>query len=181
MYTSLTGRIKLRVSEEDYAFAELYGELADRVTRYMVVRVGTTQVAEDLSAQTFLKVLEAMRRGKVGRNVQAWVFGIARHVVADHYRRRRRRTVPLEAVQDIAAAGPTLAEITDRQLKLERVATALEALAPDRAEAVALRIFGGLSTVEAAEILGKSPQAVKMLVYRAVQDLQERLGGGSRR
>ena len=176
MYRSLTGRIKLRVTDEDYAFSALYQQLADRVTRYIAVRVGTTQVAEDLAAQTFLKVLEAMRRGKGGRNMQAWVFGIARHVVADHYR-HQRRTIPLEAIQDAAMAGSTLAEITDQQLKLERVAAALQALAPDRAEALALRIFGGLSTVEAAETMGKSPQAVKMLVYRAVQDLQERLGG----
>ena len=176
MYRSLTGLIKPRVTDEDYAFTALYQQLADRVTRYIAVRVGTTEVAEDLAAQTFLKVLEAMRRGKGGRNMQAWVFGIARHVVADHYR-RRRQTIPLEAIQDVAVAGANLAEITDQQLKLERVATALTALAPDRAEALALRIFGGLSTAEAAEVLDKSPQAVKMLVYRAVQDLQERLGG----
>ena len=176
MYRSLTGRIKLPVAERDRAFTVLYRQLADRVTRYIAVRVGSTQVAQDLAGQTFLRVLEAMRRGQGGRNMQAWVFGIARHVVADHYR-HRRRMVPLDAVPDIVSAGPSLAEITDQQLKLERVAEALEALSPHRAEALALRIFGGLSTVEAAEVLGKSPQAVKMLVYRAVQDLQERLEG----
>jgi RNA polymerase sigma-70 factor (ECF subfamily) len=176
MYRSLTRRARLRVTADDQAFTALYEQLADRVTRYIAVRVATTQVAEDLAAQTFLKALEAMRQGKGGRNMHAWVFGIARHVVANHYR-GRRQMVPLEAVYDVAADGPTLAEITDEQLKLERVAAALAALAPDRAEALALRIFGGLSTIEVAETLGKSPQAVKMLVYRAVQDLQERLEG----
>lgn len=176
MYKSLTGRIRLQVSDADHVFTDLYQQLADRVTRYIAIRVGSTRVAEDLTAETFLKALEAMRRGRGGRNLQAWVFGIARHVVADHYR-HRRRIVSLEAAEDVAQAGPTPAEITDEQLKLERVAAALEALAPDRAEALALRIFGGLSTVEVAETLGKSPQAVKMLVYRAVQDLQERLEG----
>jgi RNA polymerase sigma-70 factor (ECF subfamily) len=176
MYRSLTSRTKLRVTDDDQTFAALYQQLADRVTRYIAVRVATREVAEDLAAQTFLKVLEAMRQGKGGRNMQAWVFGIARHVVANHYR-HRRRLISLDAVYDVAADGPTLAEITDQQLKLERVAAALQALAPERAEALALRIFGGLSTVEVAEVLGKSPQAVKMLVYRAVQDLQERLEG----
>jgi len=176
MYKSLSSRAKLQVSDDDRAFVALYQQLADRVTRYIAVRVGTNQVAEDLTAETFLRVLEAIRQGKGGRNMQAWVFGIARHVVANHYR-RRRRIFPLEAAYDVAADGPTLAEITDEQLKLERVAAALAALAPDRAEALALRIFGGLSTIEVAETLGKSPQAVKMLVYRAVQDLQERLEG----
>jgi RNA polymerase sigma-70 factor (ECF subfamily) len=176
MYKSLTGRIKVRVTDNNHAFTVLYQQIADRVTRYIAVRVGSTQVAEDLAAQTFLEVLEAMRRGREGRNLQAWVFGIARHVVADHHR-GRHRTLSLTAARSVLAPGPALAEIADRQLKLERVAAALQALAPDRAEALALRIFGGLSTVEVAETLGKSPQAVKMLVYRAVQDLQERLEG----
>ncbi len=176
MYKSLTRRTRLRVSDDDQAFTALYQQLADRVTRYIAVRVATTQIAEDLAAQTFLKVLEAMRKGKGGRNMHAWVFGIARHMVANHYR-GLRRIVPLEAAYDVAADGPTLGEIADEGLKLERVAAALQAITPDRAEALALRIYGGLSTVEVAEILGKSPQAVKMLVYRAVQDLQERLEG----
>ena len=176
MHKSLASRTRWRVTDDDQAFTALYQQLADRVTRYIAVRVATTQVAEDLAAQTFLKALEAMRQGKRGRNMQAWVFGIARHVVANHYR-GRRRIMPLEAANDVVADGPTLEEITDQQLKLERVAAALQAIAPDRAEALALRIFGGLSTGEVAEILDKSPQAVKMLVYRAVQDLQERLEG----
>jgi RNA polymerase sigma-70 factor (ECF subfamily) len=176
MYKALTGRVRLQVSDADHAFTVLYQQLADRVTRYIAIRVGSARVAEDLAAETFLRALEAMRRGRGGRNPQAWVFGIARHVVADHYR-HRSRVVPLEAAQNVAEGGPNPAELTDQQLKLERVAAALEALAPDRAEALALRIFGGLSTVEVAETLGKSPQAVKMLVYRAVQDLQERLEG----
>ena len=176
MHKPLTGRVKLQVTGEDHAFTTLYEQLAHPVTRYIAVRVGSVQVAEDLAAQTFTEALRGMRRGRGGRNMQAWVFGIARHLVADHYR-HRHRTTSLEAAQDVAAAGPTLVEMTDQRLKLERVATALEALAPDRAEALALRIFGGLSTAEAAKTLGKSQQAVKMLVYRAVQDLRERLEG----
>jgi RNA polymerase sigma-70 factor (ECF subfamily) len=55
------------------------------------------------------------------------------------------------------------------------VARALQALAPDRAEALALRIFGGLDIAEVGEVMGKSEAAVKMLVHRAVNDLHERL------
>jgi RNA polymerase sigma-70 factor (ECF subfamily) len=168
--------MKMSATDVDREFTYLYQQLADRVTRYVAARVGATQLVEDLAAQTFLKALEGMRRGKGGRDMHAWVFGIARHVVADHYR-SRRRNVSLDAVHELEADDPTPAQITQQQLKLERVAEALQAIAPERAEALALRIFGGLSTAEAAEALGKSPQAVKMLVYRAVQDLQERLEG----
>jgi hypothetical protein len=85
MYKSLTRRTRWRVTDDDQAFTALYQQLADRVTRYIAARVASTQVAEDLAAQTFLKVLEAMRQGKDGRNMHAWVFGIARHVVANFF------------------------------------------------------------------------------------------------
>jgi DNA-directed RNA polymerase specialized sigma24 family protein len=65
-----------RASEEDRAFTVLYQQLADRVTGYIAVRVGSTQVAEDLAAQTFLKVLEAMRRGKGGRTCRPGCLGL---------------------------------------------------------------------------------------------------------
>ena len=156
MQKSLVDCTRLRAADGDLAFADLYQQLADRVTRYIAVRVGATaRSRKTLTAKTFLKVLEAMRRGKGGaKHARVGVRDRARHVVADYYL-QRRQTISLDVVRNVAAAGPSLAEITTQQLKLERVASALQALAPDRAEALALRIFGGLSTAEVAQTLGK--------------------------
>jgi RNA polymerase sigma-70 factor (ECF subfamily) len=61
-------------------------------------------------------------------------------------------------------------------LQLEQIAQCVKTiLTPDRAEAVALRIFGGLSTAEVAQVMGKSEAAVKMLIHRAIADLQQYL------
>lgn len=70
---------------------------------------------------------------------------------------------------------PSPEAIVASRLRVDAVLRALKTLAPERAEALALRVFGGLSVAEAAAVLGKSEAAVKMLMHRATSDLQERL------
>lgn len=65
--------------------------------------------------------------------------------------------------------------MVEQRLRLERVAQALRGLSPDRAEALSLRVFGGLNTAEVGQVMGKSQAAVRMLVHLAVRDLRERL------
>lgn len=62
-----------------------------------------------------------------------------------------------------------------QRLELARVAQVLRLISPNRAEALVLCLFGGLSLAEAAQSVGKSESAIKMLVYRGLSDLQERL------
>ncbi len=87
--------------------------------------------------------------------------------------------MPLESAAEIEHPDPPLERVVADRLQIEQVAQALRALNPERAEALALRIFGGLSVAEVARTMGKSEAAVKMLVYRAVRDLQAHLAYGS--
>ncbi len=66
-------------------------------------------------------------------------------------------------------------EITGQRLLIERVASKLKTLAPDRAEVLSLRLFGGLEVAEIAQLLGKSEASVRMLVYRGLRDLKDQL------
>lgn len=65
--------------------------------------------------------------------------------------------------------------MVEQRLRLEQVTRALRGLSPDRAEALSLRVFGGLNTADVSRVMGKSEAAVRMLVHRAVRDLRERL------
>ena len=69
----------------------------------------------------------------------------------------------------------SLEEFVDQQLRLEMVAQMLHDLSPERAEALALRLFGQLSVAEVAQVMDKSEVAVKMLIYRGISQLQQRL------
>lgn len=82
---------------------------------------------------------------------------------------------PLEEAAHIAAREPSPEQIAVTHLEIERVLRTLQVIAPERAEALALRVFGGLTSAEVAVVMGKSEAAVKMLVFRAVHDLRDRL------
>ena len=89
--------------------------------------------------------------------------------------RRQRPTVSLDDATALIDDAPALETLAEQGLQLEQVAALMRSITPDRAEALALRFYAGLSVRETAETMGKSEAAVKMLVYRAVRELRERL------
>jgi len=163
-----------RAPSDPQAFTELYQRYLNGVYRYHLARTGHVQEAEDLTAQTFLTALESIRSFRGQGSFAAWLFGIASHKLADHYRRNRDE-LPLEEADELHSPQPLPEEATHTRLEMARVARVLKLISPDRAEALVLCVFGGLSMKEAALAVGKSEAAVKMLVHRGICDLQERL------
>ena len=155
------------------AFAELYRRHMTRVYRYHMAHVGNVKDAEDLTSQTFMAALEGIRSFRGTGSFAAWILGIAARKKLMFFRGSRPE-VPL----DDAALYPSPSLPTDKaatqRLQLESVARALRKISADRAEAIALIYFGGLSAIELARVLNKSEAAVKMLVSRGLQDLRER-------
>jgi RNA polymerase sigma-70 factor (ECF subfamily) len=160
--------------ENPAAFAGLYRRHVNRVYRYLLVRVGDVHDAQDLTAQTFLAALEGIAGYRGQGGFAAWLLGIARRKAADHFR-RGRTTLPLEAAAHVPDPNPLPDAVAEQRLRLERMTRALRGLSPDRAEALSLRVFGGLNAAEVGRVMGRSEAAVRMLVHRAVRDLRERL------
>lgn len=156
------------------AFAELYRRHLTRVYRYVLARTADPHLAEDVTAQTFLAALEGIRRYRGDGQFAAWLLRIARNKLSDYFR-GRKTTMPLEDAAYVAATDPLPDQVVASQLQIRQVARALQALAPDRAEALVLRLFGELSVAEIGVSMGKSDAAVKMLVHRGLRDLQQRL------
>lgn len=155
------------------AFAELYRRHVARVYRYHMAHTGNPKDAEDLTSQTFMAALEGIRSFRGDGVFAAWLMGIASRKRALHFRRNRPE-VPLEAALHIPTPGLSPDHLAGQHLQIESIARALQQLSPDRAEALALVYFSGLTNAEAATVLGKSEAALKMLVSRALQDLRER-------
>jgi RNA polymerase sigma-70 factor (ECF subfamily) len=151
----------------DSAFALIYRRYAQHIYRYLLMRVGNSQDAQDLTAQTFAAVLQSRHRGE--GSMIAWLTVIARNHAVNHYRRRRRE-IPLD--DETPHSAPATEEIVGRRLRLAAVLTALDRLPADRAEVIRLRIFGELSTAETAQVMGKSEAAIKMLLHRALRELR---------
>ncbi|GAB4456785.1 MAG: hypothetical protein OHK0041_21650 [Anaerolineales bacterium] len=155
------------------AFAELYRRHVTRVYRYHIAHTGSVKDAEDLTSQTFLAALENIHSFRGDGAFAAWLMGIASRRRALFFRGRRRE-VPLEAAFQVPNPAPPTDKAAMLRLQIETVSRALRQISPDRAEAVILHHFSGLSHAECARVLGKTEAAVKMLVSRGLQDLRER-------
>ncbi len=166
--------------------ADAYGALYDRyvnmVYRYVRHRVADPHLAQDLTAETFLRALR--RIGSFtwqGRDVGAWFVTIARNLVADHYKSGRYR---LElTTDDVTASAPVASEPGPEDVVLTRLQSAalLEAvrrLGPEQQECISLRFLQGLSVSETAKVMGRNDGAVKALQYRAVRNLAQLLPDG---
>lgn len=168
-------QVLVRRAQKDLRlFAELYQRYAQQVYRYLLVRTGNVDDAHDLTSQTFLLAMERLHNYRGEGNFAAWLLGIARHKSVDQYRRRKPETA-LETAVSLPDALDEPDELIDRKLVLEQVGRKLQILAPERAEALALRLFAGLEVAEIAQIMGKNEAAVRMLVFRGLRDLQAQL------
>lgn len=166
----------IRQAQNDLgAFSTLYQKYASQVYRYLLVRVGNQDDAQDLTSQTFLVAMERLHTYRSQGHFAAWLLGIARHKVVDQYRRRRPELDLETAVHHPHTADDNPDEQVNRQLLIEQVSRKLQTIAPDRAEALSLRLFAGLDVPEIARVMDRNEAAVRMLVFRGLRDLQAQL------
>lgn len=155
------------------ALEELYLTHFDRIYGYLHLSVGSRHDAEDLTTQTFVKMLESIGRFRwQSVPFSAWLFRIAHNLAMDHFRARRRwqpeEEIPEPAGAEDSAEEQALASIGDASL-LELIAR----LSPEQRQVLTLKFVFRFSNGEAAAILGKTEGAVKSLQHRALASLQK--------
>ncbi|WP_273377525.1 sigma-70 family RNA polymerase sigma factor [Symbiobacterium thermophilum] len=168
-------RLVLRAQRDPEAFGELYDMHFDRIYAYIHRKTGDRQVAEDLTADTFLKALAHIQHYRyTGQPFAAWLYRIAANVVIDYYR-VHRPTVQLDEGLSAAGGGPEPEEaalaLDDRQA----VSRALQALSPDQQDVVLMRFAGDMKLKDIAAAMGKTEGAVKALLFRALNTLRRKL------
>ena len=164
------------------AFGELYDRYVGLVYRYVYYRVGSAQVAEDLTSETFLRALRRITSFTwQGRDVGAWFVTIARNLIADHYKSSRYR---LEMItDDISETGARLTTDGPEDAVLDGMQNtvlleAVKQLGAEQQECIVLRFLQGMSVAETAQVMGKNDGAIKALQYRAVRALGRLLPEG---
>lgn len=166
-------RLAQQARTDAEAFAELYRRHLTSVYRYHLAHTGNTYDAEDLTSQTFMAALEGINSYRGTGPYIAWLMGIASRLRAKYFRRSRPE-VPLEAALHLPTPSLPTDKSAFQRLERTQIVNALKQLSSDRAEALILCFFSGLSFREAGEVLGKSEAAVKMLISRGLQDLRSR-------
>jgi RNA polymerase sigma-70 factor (ECF subfamily) len=156
------------------ALEELYLLHFDRIYSYLHMSVGSRHDAEDLTTQTFVKMLEAIGRFQ-WRSVpfSAWLFRIAHNLAMDHFR-ASRRWQPEEEIPETVQGEETSAEeqalVSLGQTSLLQL---IDRLSPEQRQVLTLKFVFRFSNAEAAAILGKTEGAVKSLQHRALASLQK--------
>lgn len=159
------------------AFAELYDRHAGAILRWFTRRTTSLDMAADLTAETFAQAYLSAGSYRPERGEpRAWLFGIARHVLARSLRRRRvedraRRRLGIEPVGVPDLAYERVEQLTDLVALRPALDGALRTLSPRLREAVRLRIEHGLPFDQVAERLGCSVNAARVRVTRGVQQL----------
>ncbi|HYX88020.1 MAG TPA: sigma-70 family RNA polymerase sigma factor [Gaiellaceae bacterium] len=161
---------------EREALEELYLLHFDRVYSYLHMSVGNRHDAEDLTTQTFLKMLESIGRFRWRKApFSAWLFRIAHNLAMDHFRATRRwqpeEDVPEPDGAEESSAEEAALEAIGRRSMLELI----ESLSPEQQQVLTLKFVFGFANGEVATILGKSDGAVKSLQHRALASLQKQI------
>jgi len=175
------GQLLERAREYDcVALGELYDRYAARIYNYIYYQVGDQDLAEDLTAGVFTKILDAVRSGKAWQlSFSAWVYRIAHNIVVDHYRRsEHEKTLPLNEL--IAAAIDDPLSAVERTMSSESIRRAVRHLTDEQQVVISLKFSEGLTNLEVAKIMGKTEGAIKSLQYRALAALRRCLEGEPR-
>jgi RNA polymerase sigma-70 factor (ECF subfamily) len=161
-------------AEIDREFSRFYRDHLRDVYNYTYYRTGNHHDAEDLTTQTFIQAyrhFERAQRESNGRPLRPWLIRIAHNLAANYYRDRKRK--PTTALDDMELGEPHDTEdlVVGREEALA-VLKGVRALPDDRREALIMRFALGMDNREIARTLGRSEGATKVLIHRAIKQLE---------
>ena len=166
----------------DRDFSDLYRSHLRDVYSYAYYRVGNHHDAEDLTEQTFLQAwrhFERAQRESNGRPLRPWLIRIAHNLAANYYRDRSRKPqTNLDDAAPISAPHPT-EEVVEGRAEVQEVLAGVANLPDDRREALIMRFALDMDNREIARALGRSEGATKVLIHRAIKQLEQRLEEGN--
>ncbi len=158
------------------ALEELYLIHFDRIYSYLHVSVGNRHDAEDLTTQTFLRMLESIGRFRwQAAPFSAWLFRIAHNLAMDHFRARRRWQPEEDVPEPPGSEEPSAEAEAMQSLGRQSMLELIEKLSPEQQQVLTLKFVFNFSNADVATILGKTEGAIKSLQHRALASLHKQI------
>jgi len=158
------------------ALEQLYLLHFDRIYSYLRVNVGNRHDAEDLTTQTFLRMLESIGRFRwQSAPFSAWLFRIAHNLTVDHFRARRPELAEDEVREPFGEEESSAEEQALDSMAQAGMLGLIEELSAEQRQVLALKFVFGFGNLEIGGILGKTEGAVKSLQHRALASLEKQL------
>jgi len=164
--------VEKAVAGDPIALVSLYDRYARDIYRYLYSRVGNAADAEDLTAQTFMAVIESLPRYRHRGHFSAWIYQIARNKAMDLFRKQRQD--PIDLPYDTASSDEIMEQVIEGQAyeDLERL---LKNLKEEEQELIRLRFTAELSFVEIAQLIGRKEDAVRKSINRILERLSRQM------
>jgi RNA polymerase sigma-70 factor (ECF subfamily) len=158
------------------ALEELYLIHFDRIYSYLHMSVGNRHDAEDLTTQTFLKMLESITKFRFqSAPFSAWLFRIAHNLAMDHFRARRRWQPEEEVPEAPGEEEPSAEHVAMHSIGRQSMLELIEGLSHEQQQVLTLKFVFNFPNGDVATILGKTEGAIKSLQHRALVSLQKQL------
>src|SRR5882724_13025857 len=158
------------------ALEELYLIHFDRIYSYLHVSVGNRHDAEDLTTQTFLKMLESIGRFRwQSAPFSAWLFRIAHNLAMDHFRARKRVQPEEEVPEPLGSEEPSAELEAMQSIGRQSMLELIDKLSPEQQQVLTLKFVFNFPNGDVATILDKTEGAIKSLQHRALASLQKQI------
>ncbi|MBU6447882.1 sigma-70 family RNA polymerase sigma factor [Patescibacteria group bacterium] len=159
---------------DSHAFGVIYDSFADKIFRYIKIKIQDPAQAEDILQEVFVKAWRGLPNLKTdGLNFSAWIYRIASNAINDHFR-KVYRTPKMVDIEEVNIAMPY--SIEDRYQtdeEIEKMKKCFDLLPSQYKEVLELRYVRDFTTAEIAAITGKTNLAVRLIQHRALKKLKE--------
>lgn len=157
------------------ALSSIHTRFYPDVLRLATYRVGDRMVAEDLASETFIQLINALHAGKgPTKNIRGWLLGTTNNLVNNHFRSTYRSTFDHPGDQDALIDEP-VSRLDTYLDDHDRLKSALSNLTEEQQMVISLRFGAEMSLDETARVMGKKPNAIKALQFRATNALRKQL------
>ncbi len=158
---------------EPEAFGLLYDHYLPKIYRFILLKVGRREEAEDLTHQTFLRAWEHIEQYRSrGYPFSSWLYRIARNAVIDQYRKKLPDVSIDSLPPDLFVEKQQLGEIVELKMEWETILKAMNSLGGIEQDVLIMRFVDDLTHKEVAKAIGKSEGAVKVIQHRAIKNLK---------
>ncbi len=162
-------------------FSKIYDQYIDKIYRFIYLKVNSQEIAQDLTSETFLRGWEAFKKAnnptnndRKIENPAAFLYQIARNLVIDYYREKdKNKTVPLE-FQPIIDSRQNPKEDAIQRSEINMIKIALTGLKEEYQNVIIWHYLDDLSIKEVAKMMGRTEQATRVLLHRALTVLKKR-------
>jgi RNA polymerase sigma-70 factor (ECF subfamily) len=175
--TAVIRRLVERAQQGDrVALEELYLAHFDRIYSYLHMSVGNRHDAEDLTTQTFLKMLESIGRFRwQAAPFSAWLFRIAHNLAMDHFRANRRWQPEEDVPEPPGSEERSAEEEALHAIGQQSMLQLIESLSPEQQQVLTLKFVFNFANADVATILAKTEGAIKSLQHRALASLHKQV------